>query len=303
MNGHYLRALPAVQPGAGPAKQPAAPGPRATPAARSARILERRAGPARRVHRGAPRRDGRRPEPRRRAHCFASLAAASTTSHSRTSRRPTIRPRSATDTAGLRRAVRRAGPRDARRARSSRASRWSGRTATTSRSWWTASTCTTTARAASSGWRSLALKLAEAQFMRSETEEQPILLLDDILSELDPIRRGLRARSGRAGRPDAHHHDRPERLRAGAAGAGHHRPGRARNADADRWPSTSARERPTNGEAYQASSTACAASPSSRSTRRQPETNQGIRPSVFGIIRRGSRAPAGDRRPAKGGWS
>ena len=46
----------------------------------------------------------------------------------------------------------------------------------------------------------LALKLAEAQFMRKETEEQPILLLDDILSELDPVRRGfVLAQAGKAG--------------------------------------------------------------------------------------------------------
>ncbi|MFN8636280.1 MAG: DNA replication/repair protein RecF [Chloroflexota bacterium] len=46
----------------------------------------------------------------------------------------------------------------------------------------------------------LALKLAEAQFMRKQTEEQPILLLDDILSELDPVRRGfVLAQAGRAG--------------------------------------------------------------------------------------------------------
>ncbi len=37
----------------------------------------------------------------------------------------------------------------------------------------------------------LALKLAEARFMRAQTEERPILLLDDILSELDPVRRGF----------------------------------------------------------------------------------------------------------------
>ena len=46
----------------------------------------------------------------------------------------------------------------------------------------------------------LALKLAEAQFMRKQTEERPILLLDDILSELDPVRRGfVLAQAGRAG--------------------------------------------------------------------------------------------------------
>ena len=46
----------------------------------------------------------------------------------------------------------------------------------------------------------VALKLAEAQFMRKETEERPILLLDDILSELDPVRRGfVLAQAGKAG--------------------------------------------------------------------------------------------------------
>ncbi|MGE3267302.1 MAG: DNA replication/repair protein RecF [Chloroflexota bacterium] len=46
----------------------------------------------------------------------------------------------------------------------------------------------------------LALKLAEAAFMRAQTEEQPILLLDDILSELDPTRRGyVLSQAGRAG--------------------------------------------------------------------------------------------------------
>ncbi|MCC6179981.1 MAG: DNA replication/repair protein RecF [Chloroflexi bacterium] len=37
----------------------------------------------------------------------------------------------------------------------------------------------------------LALKLAEGQYMRAQTSERPILLLDDILSELDPTRRGF----------------------------------------------------------------------------------------------------------------
>ena len=46
----------------------------------------------------------------------------------------------------------------------------------------------------------LALKLAEALFMRAQTEECPILLLDDILSELDPTRRGyVLGQAGRAG--------------------------------------------------------------------------------------------------------
>jgi hypothetical protein len=46
----------------------------------------------------------------------------------------------------------------------------------------------------------VALKLAEAQFMRGETEERPILLLDDILSELDPARRGyVLSQAGKAG--------------------------------------------------------------------------------------------------------
>jgi DNA replication and repair protein RecF len=37
----------------------------------------------------------------------------------------------------------------------------------------------------------LALKLAEGKFMHAQTGERPILLLDDILSELDPTRRGF----------------------------------------------------------------------------------------------------------------
>jgi DNA replication and repair protein RecF len=37
----------------------------------------------------------------------------------------------------------------------------------------------------------LALKLAEGQYMRAQTAERPILLLDDVLSELDPARRGF----------------------------------------------------------------------------------------------------------------
>ena len=37
----------------------------------------------------------------------------------------------------------------------------------------------------------LALKLAEGAYMRSQTAERPILLLDDVLSELDPARRGF----------------------------------------------------------------------------------------------------------------
>lgn len=46
----------------------------------------------------------------------------------------------------------------------------------------------------------LALRLAEADYMRSQTEEEPILLLDDILSELDtPRRRFVLARIARAG--------------------------------------------------------------------------------------------------------
>jgi DNA replication and repair protein RecF len=46
----------------------------------------------------------------------------------------------------------------------------------------------------------IALKLAEALFMRKQTEERPILLLDDILSELDPARRGfVLAQAGMAG--------------------------------------------------------------------------------------------------------
>jgi DNA replication and repair protein RecF len=37
----------------------------------------------------------------------------------------------------------------------------------------------------------VALKLAEADLMREETGEEPVLLLDDVLSELDPVHRDL----------------------------------------------------------------------------------------------------------------
>ena len=37
----------------------------------------------------------------------------------------------------------------------------------------------------------LALKLAEGEYMRAQTAERPILLLDDVLSELDPARRSF----------------------------------------------------------------------------------------------------------------
>ena len=37
----------------------------------------------------------------------------------------------------------------------------------------------------------LALKLAELEFMQAETGERPVLLLDDVLSELDPVRQAF----------------------------------------------------------------------------------------------------------------
>lgn len=37
----------------------------------------------------------------------------------------------------------------------------------------------------------LALKLAEVEFMQTETGERPVLLLDDVLSELDPVRQAF----------------------------------------------------------------------------------------------------------------
>ncbi len=35
------------------------------------------------------------------------------------------------------------------------------------------------------------MKLAELEFLREETGEYPVLLLDDVLSELDAVRRGF----------------------------------------------------------------------------------------------------------------
>lgn len=99
----------------------------------------------------------------------------------------------------------------------------------------------------------VALKLAEAQFMRRATEEQPILLLDDILSELDPVRRGyVLGQAGLAGQTLITTTDLndfgPELL------------GRATVVRVERGTvtaeeaSTTARERPANGELYRASS-------------------------------------------------
>jgi DNA replication and repair protein RecF len=98
----------------------------------------------------------------------------------------------------------------------------------------------------------VALKLAEALFMHRETEEHPILLFDDILSELDPVRRGfVLGQAGRAGQtlitttdlndfgPDLLERATVVRVERGAL-----------------MPidvTTVARERPTNGELYHAS--------------------------------------------------
>jgi DNA replication and repair protein RecF len=100
----------------------------------------------------------------------------------------------------------------------------------------------------------LALKLAEAQFMRRETEEQPILLLDDILSELDPARRGyVLAQAGRAGQTlitATDLNDFGPDLLSQAALVRVER-GTLTPLDA----ATAAHERPTNGETYLASPT------------------------------------------------
>ena len=50
----------------------------------------------------------------------------------------------------------------------------------------------------------LALKLAELDVMRESTGEQPILILDDVLSELD-AHRARGAHQGRGGHTDVHH--------------------------------------------------------------------------------------------------
>ena len=51
----------------------------------------------------------------------------------------------------------------------------------------------------------LALKLAEVTLMRLETGDSPILLLDDILSELDPRRRSFVLQTLLAAAPDVAH--------------------------------------------------------------------------------------------------
>ena len=68
-------------------------------------------------------------------------------------------------------------------------------------------TCAASARRASSGLAVLALLLAEAALIAERRGEPPLLLLDDVLSELDPGRRRVLARAGRGPRPDADHRD------------------------------------------------------------------------------------------------
>ena len=50
-------------------------------------------------------------------------------------------------------------------------------------------TCGLSARAGQQRTAALALKLAEVQLMREETGDSPLLLLDDVMSELDATRR------------------------------------------------------------------------------------------------------------------
>ena len=38
---------------------------------------------------------------------------------------------------------------------------------------------------------SIAIKLAEREIMKQDTGEEPVLLLDDVLSELDPLRQNF----------------------------------------------------------------------------------------------------------------
>jgi DNA replication and repair protein RecF len=98
----------------------------------------------------------------------------------------------------------------------------------------------------------VALKLAEAQFMRKQTEERPILLLDDILSELDPVRRGfVLAQAGRAGQTlitttDLSDFGTDLLSRAAIVRV-------ERGALTTQESTSSAHERPTNGETYMGS--------------------------------------------------
>lgn len=98
----------------------------------------------------------------------------------------------------------------------------------------------------------VALKLAEALFMHRETEEHPILLFDDILSELDPVRRGfVLGQAGRAGQTlitTTDLNDFGPELLARATVVRVER-GALTPVDATSF----ARERPTNGEIYDAS--------------------------------------------------
>jgi hypothetical protein len=70
-----------------------------------------------------------------------------------------------------------------------RGSPWSARIATTSVSSLMEQISLHTDPKGSSGRRCLRSKLAEAHFIRAHTGEMPVLLLDDVLSELDETRR------------------------------------------------------------------------------------------------------------------
>ena len=76
-----------------------------------------------------------------------------------------------------------------RLATSSAASPATGRTATTSPCAATAASCAPTARAVSSGSALLALLLAEREVLAEERGAPPLMLLDDVMSELDAGRR------------------------------------------------------------------------------------------------------------------
>ena len=92
------------------------------------------------------------------------------------------------------------------------------RICTTSRSRPPAATCARSARRGSSGPPCSPCILAESALLAERRDEPPLLLLDDVLSELDPQRRRVLVEQVAGPRPDADHRD-DRRRAAGRAGA------------------------------------------------------------------------------------
>ena len=112
---------------------------------------------------------------------------------------------------------------------SSAASPATGPTATSSRCCATGASCASTARRASSAWRCWRCCSPSARCSPRERGRTPLMLLDDVMSELDAERRELLAGELRQRRPERDRDNRP-RARARRDGCVGHAPARSRRA-------------------------------------------------------------------------